>query len=80
MTLWARPRLLAYTTHLAQPPETPSEILVMFEATANGCTVHFEHGGWTAANVDQRAKFREWPLLLRRFAALADPDSGNRPI
>ena len=23
-------------------------------------------------NADQRAKFREWPLLLRRFAALAD--------
>ena len=34
--------------------------------------VRFEHGGWTAANADQRAKFREWPLLLRRFAALAD--------
>jgi hypothetical protein len=49
----------------------------MFEATANGCTVRLEHGGWTAANVDQRAKFREWPLLLRRFAALADADSGN---
>jgi hypothetical protein len=80
VTLWARPRVLAYTTHLAQLPETPSEILVMFEATANGCTVRLEHGGWTAANVEQRAKFREWPLLLRRFAALADSDSGNRPI
>lgn len=72
VTMWARPRLLAYTTHLAQPPQTPSEILVMFEAAANGCTVRFEHGGWTAANVEQRAKFRDWPLLLRRFAALAD--------
>jgi hypothetical protein len=72
VTLWARPRVLAYTTHLAHPPQTPSEILVMFEAAANGCTVRFEHGGWTAVNVEQRAKFCEWPLLLRRFAALAD--------
>jgi len=80
VTLWAPPRMLAYATHLAQPPETPSEILVMFEATATGCSVHFEHGGWTAANVEQRAKFREWPLLLRRFATVADSDSGNRPI
>lgn len=40
-----------------------------FEASDGGCTVRFEHGG--AQNADQRAKFREWPLLLRRFAALA---------
>jgi len=80
VTLWAPPRMLAYATHLAQPRETPSEILLAFEATANGCSVRFEHGGWTAANAEQRAKFREWPLLLRRFAALADADSGNRPI
>jgi hypothetical protein len=32
----------------------------------------FEHGGWTAQNGDQRARFRDWPLLLGRFAALAD--------
>ena len=71
VTLWAPPRVLAYATHLAQPPETPSEILVMFEATANGCSVRFEHGGWTEATSAQRAKFGDWPLLLRRFAAVA---------
>ena len=71
VTLWAPPRVLAYATHLAQPPETPSEILVMFEATANGCSVHFEHGGWTKANSAQREKFRDWPLQLRRFSARA---------
>lgn len=32
----------------------------------------FEHGGWTAQNADQRARLREWPLLLGQFAALAD--------
>lgn len=45
---------------------------VTFEPAAGGCSVRFEHAGWTAANADQRAKFREWPLLPRRFAALAD--------
>ncbi len=49
-----------------------------FEPAEGGCTVRFEHGGWTAQNVDQRGKFREWPLLLRRFAALAGPD--DRPV
>ena len=52
---------------------------VTFEPAAGGCSVRFEHAGWTAANADQRARFREWPLLLRRFAALADASSGNRP-
>ena len=72
MTAWERPHRLAYATHLAQPRETPSEIRVTFEPSADGCSVRFEHAGWTAANADQRARFREWPLLLRRFAALAD--------
>ena len=72
VTAWERPHRLAYATHLAQPRETPSEIRVTFEPSADGCSVRFEHGGWTAANADQRAKFREWPLLPRRFAALAD--------
>ena len=64
--------MLAYATHLALPPESFSEILVIFEATADGCSVHFEHAGWTEANSAQRAKFGDWPLLLRRFAALAE--------
>jgi Activator of Hsp90 ATPase homolog 1-like protein len=72
VTAWEPPHRLAYATFLAQSRETPSEIRVMFEPAAGGCSLRFEHGGWTAANADQRAKFREWPLLLRRFAALAD--------
>jgi hypothetical protein len=44
---------------------------VTFEPAAGGCRVRFEHGRWTAENADQRAKFSEWPLLLRRFAAVA---------
>jgi Activator of Hsp90 ATPase homolog 1-like protein len=72
VTAWEPPHRLAYATFLAQPRETPSEIRLTFEPAASGCSVRFEHGGWTAENADQRAKFREWPLLLRRFAALAD--------
>jgi hypothetical protein len=34
--------------------------------------VRFEHGGWTAENAEQRAKFRDWPVLLRRFTGLAE--------
>ncbi|HZJ53219.1 MAG TPA: hypothetical protein VFD38_03695 [Myxococcaceae bacterium] len=41
------------------------------EADGDGCRVRLEHGGWRAENVDQRAKFRNWPVLLRRSAALA---------
>jgi hypothetical protein len=72
VTAWEPPLRLAYSSHLAQPPETPSEIRVTFQPADRGCTMRFEHGGWTAENAEPRAKFREWPLLLRRFAALAD--------
>jgi hypothetical protein len=34
--------------------------------------VRFAHGGWTDANTAPRAKFGDWPLLLGRFAALAE--------
>ncbi len=73
ITRWEPPHRLAYSSHLAQPPEHPSEVSVAFEpAPAGGTTVRFEHGGWTAENADHRARFREWPLLLRRMAALAE--------
>jgi len=72
VTAWEPPHRLGYATFLAQPRETPSETRVTFEPADGGCRVRFEHGGWTAENADRRAKFRDWPLLLRRFAALAD--------
>jgi hypothetical protein len=34
--------------------------------------VRFAHGGWTDANAATRPKFRDWPTMLDRFAALAD--------
>jgi hypothetical protein len=30
------------------------------------------HGGWSEANATALEKFREWPVLLGRFAALAE--------
>jgi len=66
-------RRLRHTFTLAQPPETPSEIDVTFEARSEGgCTMHFAHGGWNERNVALRAKFREWAVILDRFAALAE--------
>jgi uncharacterized protein YndB with AHSA1/START domain len=69
---WEPGRRLVYSTHLAQPPEAPSQIAVDFAAAGDGCHVHFEHGGWNEANAELRAKFRDWPILLDRFAALAN--------
>ena len=43
--------------------------------TATGCTTRFAHGGWTDANAEARAKFGDWPLLLDRFAGLAESET-----
>jgi uncharacterized protein YndB with AHSA1/START domain len=65
-------RHLRHTFTLAQPPDAPSELDVTFEARGAGaCTMHFAHGGWNERNAELRGKFREWPILLDRFAALA---------
>ena len=37
-----------------------------------GTRVRFAHGGWTPANVEGRARFSEWDLLLGQYAALAN--------
>jgi uncharacterized protein YndB with AHSA1/START domain len=72
---WEPGRRLVHTFTLAQDPEHPSEVAVEFEPTGEGCTVRFAHGGWTEANVATREKFSDWPVMLDRFAALADSDS-----
>jgi hypothetical protein len=73
VVVWDPGRRLVHTFTLAQDPRHPSEVAVEFLAGAEGgCTVRFAHGGWTAANAAARAKFGDWPLLLGRFAALAE--------
>jgi hypothetical protein len=69
---------LVHTFTLAQDPRHPSEVAVEFvdgAATDDGsvgCTVRFVHGGWTESNVGERQKFSEWPVMLDRFAELAE--------
>jgi activator of Hsp90 ATPase-like protein len=76
VTVWEPGRRLAHTFTLAQDVEHPSEVAVEFvPKQGDGCTVRFAHGGWTEANAAVRAKFSDWPVMLDRFAALADSDS-----
>jgi Activator of Hsp90 ATPase homolog 1-like protein len=72
VTRWEPGDTFAATSILAQSPEAPSLITVRFGPSTNGCVVHFEHGGWTQANAEFRSKFTQWPVLLDRFAALAE--------
>jgi catechol 2,3-dioxygenase-like lactoylglutathione lyase family enzyme len=82
VTVWRPPFEYAQTFTLAQDPEHPSTLQVRIEGTGSrgrrhpGSIVRFAHGGWTTANVGDRARFSEWGILLDRFAALAD----GRPV
>lgn len=77
VTTWEPPVRYAQTFTLAQDVEHPSELDVRFSGRPDGgCTVRFAHGGWTTANVADRARFSEWGILLGRFAALAE----GRPV
>lgn len=78
VTVWEPGRRLVHTFALAQDPRYPSEVAVEFvpagengEAGA-GCTLRFAHGGWTDAGAGARSKFGDWPVMLDRFATLAD--------
>jgi uncharacterized protein YndB with AHSA1/START domain len=73
VTTWEPGRRLVHTFTLAQDPLHPSEVEVEFvPGDAVSSTVRLSHGGWTAANAAVREKFGDWPVLLARFAALAD--------
>jgi hypothetical protein len=81
VTVWKPGSALAHTFSLAQDPRHPTEIAVEFveqldrdQAPLPGCTMRFEHRGWTAANAAARGRFSdwEWEHILTRFTALAD--------
>ena len=77
VTVWDPPRRYAQSFTLAQDPENPSVLDVRFaDREDGGCAVTFEHGGWTAGNLGDRARFSEWAVLLDRFAAVAE----GRPV
>jgi Activator of Hsp90 ATPase homolog 1-like protein len=71
VTVWEPGRRLAHTFTLAQDPQAPTEVSVEF-VDDDGCNLLFAHGGWTEANAAARAKFSDWPVLLDRFAELAE--------
>ena len=76
VTVWEPGRRLVHTFTLAQDSRHPSEVAVEFgPGPGEGCTVRFAHGGWTEANAAVRQKFGDWPVMLDRFAALADTDA-----
>ena len=74
VTVWESGRRLVHTFTLAQDPAHPSEVAVEFVPGEldTTCTVGFAHGGWTEANAAVRGKFSDWPVMLDRFAALAE--------
>jgi Activator of Hsp90 ATPase homolog 1-like protein len=76
VTVWEPGRRLVHTFTLAQDPQHPSEVAVEFAMGEGGagCNVRFAHGGWTQAKAEVREKFSDWPMMLDRFAALADSD------
>lgn len=72
VTVWEPGRRLVYTSTLAQTPEHPSIVSVSFIPNGTLCTMKFEHGGWNEHNASDRKKFSDWPVMLNRFAALAN--------
>jgi hypothetical protein len=78
VTVWEPGRRLVHTLTLAQDARHPSEVAAQFvPAEGARCTLRFAHGGWTEANVAARAKFGDWPVMLDRFAALANAASSE---
>jgi uncharacterized protein YndB with AHSA1/START domain len=72
LTIWDPGRRLVHTFTLGQDPRNPSEVSVEFSPNGDGCTMRLAHRGWTEANVAGRKKFGDWPVILERFAALAE--------
>lgn len=68
----------AQTFTLAVDPDHPTTLTVDFSPTEGGTRVRLSHGGWTAGNVAERAKFTEWPNLLARYAATVTPPGPGR--
>lgn len=70
VTVFEPGRRLVHTFTLAHDSAAPSEVRVELADDGRGCTLRFEHGGWTEANAADRRKFGDWPVMLDRLAAL----------
>jgi uncharacterized protein YndB with AHSA1/START domain len=69
---WEPAHRLVHTFSLAQDLQYPSEVRVEFAPDPAGCTLRFAHAGWMEANAAARKKFTDWPIILDRFARLAE--------
>jgi Activator of Hsp90 ATPase homolog 1-like protein len=76
VSVWEPPHRLEHTFTLAHSSGHASRISVEFEPQGDGCKMRFEHGGWNDPNLSDRVKFSDWPLILDRFAALANQVGG----
>ena len=76
VTAWEPGERLAHTFSLAHSGD-PSTVDVRFTAVEGGTVVHLEHGGWQEGNVQDRAKFGDWAVILASYAALVDSSNAT---
>ncbi|MGZ4476127.1 MAG: SRPBCC domain-containing protein [Nocardioides sp.] len=69
VTVWEPGAHLAHSFVLAHAGD-PSAVDVRFTAVDGGTLVHLEHGGWHEGNIQDRAKFGDWHVILASYAAL----------
>jgi hypothetical protein len=72
---WVPGARLVHTFTLAQDAAHPTEVEAAFQQRNGGSTLHFEHRGWSAANVVDRPKFDDehgWNTVLGGFVRLVD--------
>lgn len=70
--VWEPGRRYAQTFTLAHDPTEPSRLDVTFDERGDRCQITFRHGGWTSGNVGSWSRFTDWPIILARFAVLAE--------
>ena len=66
VTDWQPPQRFSLDFWLAVDPDHPTTLA--FAPEGDRTRVTLTHGGWTAGNVGERAKFSDWPVLLDAFA------------
>ena len=71
VTTWEPTTTYAQTCWLGHSPDHPTTVTVTFEEGGPGTRVRLEHGGWTEATAETRARFTLWDDLLTRYAGHA---------
>jgi uncharacterized protein YndB with AHSA1/START domain len=71
VTAWEPGHLLVHTSTLGQPDPPPSVIEVRFTPSGGATRVELAHGGGTEANAASRDRYRDWPLIVDAYVAVA---------